>query len=84
MSLAAGLSADKGSKIWLAVGLVAGTAINYICGMAMFSIISGATLHYAFIACVLPFIHTAIIKIIVAAMLGAKIRMALIKSKLLV
>lgn len=84
MSLAAGLAVKRGSRLWLAIGLIAGVGVNFLCGAAMYYIfVSGATLHMTFLACVMPFIPTAIAKIIIAGILGVKLREALKKSKLL-
>lgn len=83
MALAAGIGAEKGGKGWTAAGLVSGAAINYLGGILMFSALTGNTLAVAFAACVLPFIPTAIIKIIMAGILGPKCRELLVKGKVL-
>lgn len=69
-----GLGAQTENKLYLALGLLSGTAVNYICGMAMFSAFTGKGLDVAFVACVLPFIPTTIVKLIVAGFVGLKIR----------
>ena len=83
MALTAGIGADKGSKIWLAAGLLVGAVINYLCGMFMYSFVTGSDLQKAFVACVLPFIPTAIIKAVLAGVLGLNIRNALVRGKVL-
>ena len=64
-------SAFKGAFV---VGLIAGTVVNYIVGIAMFCILTQSSVAVGFTACVLPFIPTAIIKAILAALIGFPIR----------
>lgn len=54
--------------------LILGTLINYVIGVLMFCVIMQASVITGITACVLPFIPTAIIKAVVAAVLGLKIR----------
>lgn len=54
--------------------LTGGTLVNYIVGAAMFCILMDSSVMTAFTACVLPFIPTAIIKAVLAAVIGLKIR----------
>lgn len=82
MALAAGIGMERHSKAGLACGLVAGAALNYICGMLMFSVVTSRDLTTAFVACVLPFIPTAIIKAVLAGLLGVKIRRILEKERM--
>ena len=56
------------------LSLIAGTAVNYLIGVLMFAFVTGGTLAAGFAACVMPFIPTTIIKMILAAVLGLKIR----------
>lgn len=83
MALAAGIGADKGHKAWLASGLAAGSVINYLCGMLMFSWVMSSDLKTAFVACVFSFIPTDIIKAVLAGTLGMKIRGALERERIL-
>ena len=84
MALAAGVGEGKNNAIWwLVSGLVAGALLNYICGMLWFSFVMSVDLKAAFAACVLPFIPTSIIKIVLVAVLGRQIKRALAGSKLL-
>jgi biotin transport system substrate-specific component len=69
-----GLGAQTENKFYLALGLLFGTVVNYICGMAMFSLITSKGLDIAFTACVLPFIPTTIVKLIVSGVVGLRIR----------
>lgn len=69
-----GYCAEKRGAVYPAAGLLAGTAANYILGMVMFAAVTGKSCAVAFSACVVPFIPTAIIKMILAGFLGAKLR----------
>jgi biotin transport system substrate-specific component len=69
-----GLGAQTENKVYLALGLLAGTVTNFVCGMVMFSAITGNGLGVAFTACVLPFIPTTILKLAAAGVVGLKIR----------
>lgn len=80
LALAAGIGAERNNKIGLACGLVAGSVLNYICGMLMFSLVTSRDLNTAFVACVLPFIPTAIIKAVLAGVAGVKIKQLLAKG----
>jgi len=84
MALTAGIGISKNNKICLVCGLLAGTVINYLCGMLYFTVVMSSDLKTAFIACVLPFIPTAIVKIGLVAVLGKSLKTALVKSKVLV
>ena len=84
MALTAGIGAEKEKPIWVISGLIIGSIINYLCGMFMFSVITSCDLRAAFVACVLPFIPTAMIKIILSWVLGTSIRKVLVKGKILV
>ena len=64
-------SAFKGAFV---IGLIAGTVVNYIVGIAMFCILTQSSVAVGFTACVLPFIPTAIIKAILATLIGFPIR----------
>jgi len=80
MALAAGIfsniSTGKFNRFWLVFGLVAGAAINYLCGTLFYVIIMSCDVKTALAACVLPFIPTAVIKIIMVAVLGKIIKRA--------
>lgn len=54
--------------------LVIGTISNYVVGVAIYCIVMESTVWTAITACVLPFIPTAVIKAILAAVLGLKLR----------
>ena len=83
MALLAGLFSRRDKKAETAAGLILGAVINYLVGTAMFAAISGTDMKYAFNACVLPFIPTSIIKIILAAILGLQLKKALLRAGIL-
>ena len=83
IAFATGLGAARKNIVWLAMGLVGGVAVNYFCGMVYFSFNMETDLYYAFTVCVLPFLVTDLIKLIMAAVLGKLIKTALVKNKLL-
>lgn len=83
MALTAGTGMEKGNKLWLAFGLFTGLAINYLCGMLMFRLVTSSDMKTAFTACVLPFIPTAAIKAVLAGVLGIKLKNALYRGKVL-
>ena len=56
------------------VAVVVGTVVNYIVGVILFVIVAHSTVAVAISACVLPFIPTAIIKAVLACVLGMNIR----------
>jgi len=90
MALCTGIFSDISSNkilrvryFLIAAGLVIGSAINYTCGMMMFSFVTSCGLKDAFVFCVLPFIPTAVLKIIIAGILGENIRRILKKGRIL-
>ena len=64
---------------WLVLGAVA----NYVVGTVWFMVVAQSSLYAALTACVIPFIPTAIIKILLTGFLGTMLRGILIKSNLL-
>ena len=76
MAYIIGLGAEYRSKSkgYFVCFLILGTVVNYIIGMAMFCILMKSTPYVAFTACVLPFIPTAIIKAVLASMLGLSLK----------
>lgn len=54
--------------------LILGTVVNYVVGVIMFCILMQASVGTALAACVIPFIPTAIVKAVLAALLGLQIR----------
>ena len=56
------------------LALIAGTAVNYVIGTAMYCALLHAPLAAGFAACVVPFIPTAIIKAVLATIIGFLVR----------
>ena len=96
MALFAGLGDRLGEKtgkkplyyVCLYAGLVIGAALNYVVGTLWFArvylgAINAENMSAGFAACVLPFIPTAIIKIVLAGIFGVAIKRALRKAGLL-
>ena len=70
---------------WIAIyiGLISGAVINYIVGMVWFAVATKGSLREAFALCVLPFLPTALVKIIIAGMLGVLLRSVLVRAHVL-
>ena len=91
LALCAGIGSDLygkikntwGRNILLASGLIIGSAVNYICGMLMGMAVTSCGLREAFALFVLPYIPTAVIKIIIAWIFGLSVKKILTKSGLL-
>ncbi len=58
----------------LVASLLIGATINYVFGTIWFMIVTSSDFIYSFTACVVPFIPTAIIKIIITAILGKQLK----------
>ena len=56
------------------LAVVVGTVVNYIVGVLLFVVVAHSTVAVAISACVLPFIPTAIIKAVLACIIGLNIR----------
>ena len=74
LAFAAGYGAKKENKWWLWCGIISGIMINYLCGVIYFSVFTSNDLITSFTVCVLVFIPTDIVKIIIAGLFGIKIR----------
>ncbi len=61
--------------LWLALG----TAVNYVIGVLFFCLITKSGVMTGVTACVLPFIPTAVIKAVLASVMGFKIRERLVR-----
>jgi len=91
LALAVGIGAEKSNKnpnrtpiasLYLWGGLTIGVLFNYLCGVVYYSIYTSNSLLTSFIACVLIFIPTDILKIAIAGLLGIKIRSLLLKQNM--
>ena len=84
MALFAGFASTKGMKspvLWM--WLILGALINYAVGTVWCMFAAGLDLAGALAACVIPFIPTAILKIILAGFLGTMLRNTLMKANVL-
>ena len=81
MAHIAGKGDERRKLFWLVTGLVAGTIINYLCGMLYFQFVMSSDFEQAFSVCVLPFMPTAFLKIVCAAVFGRSLKKVLIKNK---
>ena len=64
-------NAFKGAFV---TAVIVGTVVNYVVGVALFCAVAKASVATGITACVLPFIPTAIIKAILASVIGFAIR----------
>lgn len=83
MAYTAGMGESRGSLFGLYAGLISGAAINYVSGMLWFSFVASLSIQAAFAACVLPFLPTAVLKILLSAFLGRHMKTSLAKGKVL-
>jgi len=83
IAVLSGIGSKTNKIIPLYVGIVSGALINYLCGILMFMVVTSANLYGALAACVIPFIITDSIKIIMAGLLGKQIKAALEKAGML-
>ncbi|MGY3749573.1 biotin transporter BioY [Vagococcus acidifermentans] len=72
MAWCAALGAEKQTKLSLYLGLTAGATLNFLAGMLYFSFATSSTLPAAFAACVLPFLPTAVLKIVLIGLISSK------------
>ena len=83
MPYLAGRFSEKNNRAGTVLGLVLGAVINYAAGCVMFSYLTGSTMGYAFTVCVLPFLPTSLIKIVLCIFLGPLLRGKLLKAGVL-
>jgi len=83
LALFAGLGSRYDNKVKTAAGLILGAVLNYTAGMVMFAALTGTGIGYAFTACVLPFIPTAVIKIVLAEIVGLQMKKTLRRAGVL-
>lgn len=72
MAALAGLGAKRGGPFWLYAGLTAGAAVNLLGGLIMYCFVLQQSPAAAFAACVLPFLPTTVLKIVLAGLLGLR------------
>lgn len=56
------------------LALIVGTVVNYVVGVALFCVVTNGSVAAGITACVLPFIPTAIIKAVLASVIGFGVR----------
>ena len=56
------------------LALIVGTIANYVVGTAMFCVLMNSSIAAGVTACVLPFIPTAVIKAVLATVIGFLVR----------
>ena len=84
MALFAGFASTKGVKnpaLWM--WLILGALVNYAVGTVWCMFAAGLDLAGALAACVIPFIPTAILKIVLTGILGPMLRNTLMKANVL-
>lgn len=76
MAFIIGLGTDKfkDTRAGFIFCLTAGTLVNYVIGVIMFCLLMDSTVMTAVSACVLPFVPTAVLKAVLASVIGLKIR----------
>ena len=78
-----GMFSKNNKYLKTVLGITIGSALNYVVGSIMFMALTGMNLKATLAACVIPFIPTAIIKVILAAYLGILLKKTLTKAHLL-
>ena len=61
-------------QVILVIALIVGTIANYVVGTAMFCVLMNSSIAAGVTACVLPFIPTAVIKAVLATVIGFLVR----------
>lgn len=75
MAYIIGLGAKREKTVWPLVSHIAlAAAINYLSGVVVFSFVTKNTLWVSFVACVLTFIPTDLLKLTLAVVIGRRIR----------
>lgn len=72
MAFLAGLAMEyrRKSNIYFIIFIILSVVVNYLCGIAVFCFLTKANFLIGFTTCVLPFIITDIIKMLLASFLG--------------
>ena len=69
-----GIEKQKRGKVFFPLFLLLGTTLNLLFGMIVFCIVTHSNYLVGLTTCVLPFIPTAILKSVLASLLGCNIR----------
>ncbi len=81
MAFISGFFSDRTSKLKISLlGTLTATAVNFIFGTVMFSYVTNSDLIKAFMACVVPFLITGIVKALVASYIGLRIKIAYLSA----
>ncbi len=82
MAFFVGLGAEKyhKTKLQFVFWLVVGTVLNYVIGVALFCVVTKSPVITGITACVLPFIPTAIIKAVLASVIGLAMKERLVRT----
>jgi len=76
-AFAVGFGADKGTRLWLALGLIVGSIINLSMGMFQLALVGRLTILEAFLAGVAPFLIVELIKLVMVFIVAPKLRQIL-------
>lgn len=74
-----GIEGRNKNKYNFVLAIIMGTVVNYIVGVIMFCAITGNGVGTGIMACVVPFIPTAVIKAVIAGIIGLKIRTRVVR-----
>lgn len=77
------ISQKTDNKALIMLSMILGSVINYIFGMVHFSLITKMTMKESFFICVMPFIVTGLVKSIVAAMIGIRLKKNILLKEVL-
>ena len=80
VALLAGLGAHKGGFVWVILGLVAGSIVNWVVGLLWFSWITEFSLAVSFGYAVAPFIIVGIVRTAVLSVISKSIKVAMKKA----
>jgi len=64
----------KKSRFFMACGIAAGVFVNYACGLLLFAVVTKDGFERAFLACAAPFLPLEAVKMVLAWVLGVRIR----------
>ncbi len=83
LAFLSGILSEKGTRsplYW--IGIAAGVIANYAIGTLWFCVTSGTDIMYALSICVLPFIPTDLLKLVLSGLIGDTVRKILKKKAL--
>lgn len=74
MAYLIGLGIEFKNRLLFVLLLILGTLSNYVIGVLFYTVITGSSVIAGITACVLPFIPTAVLKAILASILGIQVK----------